>query len=714
MRRLLARLPYRSDLAVAALMVATILLMIIPLPTILVDMLLSLSLGSAVLLLMVGFYLRSPVEFSTLPAVILITTVFRLALAIATTRLILLQADAGEIVRVFGEFVVGGNIVVGLVVFLIITVVQFVVITKGSERVAEVAARFTLDAMPGKQMAIDADLRAGDIDQPEARRRRSALERESQLFGAMDGAMKFVKGDAIAGLVIIVVNLIGGLAVGTTQHGMSLGQAAHTFSILTVGDGLVSQIPALFVSITAGIVVTRVAGGENSTADSLGGEITGQLLAEPRALWLAAVVAFLLGLIPGFPMIILFALAAGLFLLGTAAARRRRGEAERVEEARAAAAAPDAESAVDAPVPPGRVRLLLAPALLESIPAPRLRAALAAAGAAAASATGAPVPGVSPQPEEGLPEGGFRLEVDTVPIAEGVLPPDSVLLRDEPENAALAGVPLAEGAELPGLPRPLWAGREHLPALVSTGIGHAEPPEILAEIAGRALRRHAAQFVGLQEARAMIGHLEGSYGDLVREALRAVPLQRAAEVMRRLLEEGVSVRNMRGLLEGFVEHGDRESDAAGLAEASRAGLRRQICHAHVDRDRVIPAFVMDAGSEETVRASVRHTPAGTFLALPEGMAAALAERLRAELVSSNGPQPVILCALDIRRHIRSLLVNNGVDVSVLSFQDLSPEFTVQPLGSVRLHGAPGDAVVQRVVPGTADAASFRMTTSDAA
>ncbi|WP_376091718.1 type III secretion system export apparatus subunit SctV [Roseomonas sp. CCTCC AB2023176] len=710
MTAFLRRLPYRSDLAVAALMVSTILLMIIPLPTAVMDVLLSVSLASGVLLLMVGFYLRSPVEFSTLPAIILITTVFRLALGIATTRLILIQADAGDIVRTFGEFVVAGNIVVGLVVFLIITVVQFVVITKGSERVAEVAARFTLDALPGKQMAIDADLRSGDIDQAEARRRRSGLERESQLYGAMDGAMKFVKGDAIAGLVIIVVNLVGGLAIGIMQHGLTFGEAGRTYSILTVGDGLVAQIPALFVSITAGIVVTRVASAEAGGADSLGGEITGQIFAEPRALWLAAVVAGLLGLIPGFPVLILLTLAAGLFFLGLMAARRKRSMAE--EAVRAAAEPEEAGTpATDAPVPPGRVRLLLAPDLQATLPADRLRVALASASASAAQATGAPIPGVSSEELADLPAGGFRLEVDGVPIAEGALPPDRVLLRDEPENADLAGVEVQPGDDLTGLPPTLWIARDAIPALVATGVGHAEPPEVLGEVAGRALRRHAGAFVGLQEARAMIGRVEGAYGDLVREALRAVPLQRAAEVFRRLLDEGISVSNLRGLLEGFVEHGDRESDAAALAEAVRSGLRRQICHAHSDRSRIIPAFVMDAASEEIVRTSIRQTAAGTFISLPEGTAAALAERLRAELRPSAGPEPVILCALDIRRHVRNLLVNNGVDAAVMSFQDLSPEFTVQPLGSIRLHG---EAPLQRVVPGETGAESFRVTASNAA
>ena len=285
---MLRRLAFRSDLAVVAVLIAAIMLMIVPMPTLAVDVLLAFNLGVSVLLLMVGFYLRTPLEFSTLPAVILIATVFRLALSIAITRLVLLQADAGEIIRTFGEYVVAGNILVGLVIFLIITVVQFIVITKGAERIAEVAARFTLDAMPGKQMAIDADLRAGDIDQGAARQRRRLLEQESQLYGAMDGAMKFVKGDAIAGLVIIVINLLGGLVVGLLQHGMSFAEAGRTYSILTVGDGLVAQIPALFVSITAGTVVTRVAGGD---ADSLGGEIAQQLGDDSRALWAAAAIA---------------------------------------------------------------------------------------------------------------------------------------------------------------------------------------------------------------------------------------------------------------------------------------------------------------------------------------------------------------------------------------------------------------------------------------
>jgi type III secretion protein V len=374
---MLARLGFRSDLAVVAVLIAAIMLMIVPMPTLAVDTLLAFNLGVSVLLLMVAFYLQTPVQFSTLPAVILIATVFRLSLSIAITRLVLVQADAGEIIRTFGEFVVAGNIMVGLVIFLIITIVQFIVITKGAERIAEVAARFSLDAMPGKQMAIDADFRSGEIDQATARQRRRALEQESQLYGAMDGAMKFVKGDAIAGLVIIVINLVGGLVIGVMQHGMSFAQAGQTYSILTVGDGLVAQIPALFVSITAGTVVTRVSGGD---ADSLGGEIALQLGKDSRALWLAATIALLIGCIPGFPTVIFMVISVGLGLLARAATRRR------------VAAVQDALPKSPVPPPPARVQVAVCRALAVEITTDRLHGAITRSAAALARELGIPVP----------------------------------------------------------------------------------------------------------------------------------------------------------------------------------------------------------------------------------------------------------------------------------------------------------------------------------
>src|SRR5688572_1502558 len=306
LKTLIARAPGSPDLMIALVLMLTVAMMVLPMPLLLVDLLIGFNLGFAVLLLMVSLYVLSPLEFSTLPGIILLSTVFRLALTITTTRLILTQADAGDIVRTFGEFVIAGSVLVGLVVFLIITVVQFIVIAKGAERVAEVGARFILDALPGKQMAIDAELRNGDIDQAEARRRRGRLERESQLYGAMDGAMKFVKGDAIAGLVVIVVNLIGGIAVGTLSRGMPFVQAVREYALLTIGDALISQIPALMLSITAATVVTRVTG--DSKLD-LGRDIASQLSADRRALRLAAIVLLAMGLVPGFPTAVFVVLA---------------------------------------------------------------------------------------------------------------------------------------------------------------------------------------------------------------------------------------------------------------------------------------------------------------------------------------------------------------------------------------------------------------------
>ncbi|MDX5376426.1 MAG: flagellar biosynthesis protein FlhA, partial [Halomonas sp.] len=305
------RAAQRSDVVIALFIILAVVMMIIPLPTALVDALIGINIGFSLLILVVAFYISHPVEYSSLPPIILLATLFRLALSITTTRLILLEGDAGQIVSAFGNFVIAGEVVIGLVVFLIITVAQFLVITKGAERVAEVAARFILDAMPGKQMSIDNDLRNGDIEQAEARSRRQRLEQESQLYGAMDGAMKFVKGDAIAGLVILCVNLIGGLSIGMVKRGMPFGEAVNTYSLLTVGDGLVAQIPALLIAVGAGTVVTRVSSNSGHSGD-LGSEIVGQLGRSSRALGLTAVILLFAAFIPGFAPGVFLTLAAGL------------------------------------------------------------------------------------------------------------------------------------------------------------------------------------------------------------------------------------------------------------------------------------------------------------------------------------------------------------------------------------------------------------------
>lgn len=323
---LLGRVGERKDILLVVLLLAVVFMMVLPLPPLLLDILIAVNITISVVLLMMSVYIGSPLQFSVFPAVLLITTLFRLALSVSTTRMILLQADAGQIVNTFGSFVVGGNLVVGIIIFLIITIVQFLVITKGAERVAEVSARFSLDAMPGKQMSIDGDMRAGVIDVNEARARRAVIEKESQMFGSMDGAMKFVKGDAIAGLIIIVVNILGGIAIGVTQKGLSTADALQLYAVLTVGDGMVSQVPALLIAITAGIIVTRVSSDESA---DLGSDIGEQAVAQPKALLIGGLLLVLFGLIPGFPTLTFLALAllvggGGYFMLWRQRAGQRR------------------------------------------------------------------------------------------------------------------------------------------------------------------------------------------------------------------------------------------------------------------------------------------------------------------------------------------------------------------------------------------------------
>ncbi|GBU17819.1 MULTISPECIES: type III secretion system export apparatus subunit SctV [Methylobacterium] len=682
-RTFLRRLPASPDIAVALVVVLAVAMMVLPMPHVLVDALIAFNLGFAVLLLMVALYVVSPLSFSTLPGIILISTVFRLALTITTARLILAEGDAGDIIRTFGEFVISGNLIVGLVVFLIITLVQFIVIAKGAERVAEVGARFTLDALPGKQMAIDAELRNGDIDQAQAKARRNTLERESQLYGAMDGAMKFVKGDAIAGLVVIAVNMIGGLAIGTLVRGMPIGQALHEYTLLSIGDALISQIPALLLSLTAGTIVTRVTGGRDI---GLGRDIAEQLVSDPRALRLAAAVLLGMAAIPGFPAPIFLVLAAAF----AAASFRRKPEpaaevageatAEEQESARARKPALPAEA-----VP---VMLVLAPGLLERLDAGALAKGIARIRSGVSTDLGVLIPEVGTGVDPQLGEGEFRLDVEGVPVDAGHIRPTLLVLDDDVANLELAGIPYTTED---GAGAPVWIEAEHRPALREAGIGHLDAGELVAARLRAVLMRYTGRFVGIQETRALLARMETGYADLVKEVLRSVPVPRIAEVLRRLLEEGIPMRNTRILLEALAEWGEREQNPMLLTEYVRSGLKRQICHRHANAHKVVAAYVLEREAEEAVRAAVRDTAVGPYLVLDERPSEALLSQMR-RIQENAGPRgaageagrPVLLASMDIRRFVRGFLARNGVDIPVLSYQDLADEFTVQPVGSISL------------------------------
>ncbi|WP_268801073.1 type III secretion system export apparatus subunit SctV [Pseudomonas huanghezhanensis] len=676
----------RSDVIIVAFMLMAIVMMIIPLPTWLVDALIGLNISLSILILIVAFYISHSVEFSALPPLILLSTLFRLSLSITTTRLILLDGNAGHIVKAFGDFVIAGQVVVGLVVFLIITVAQFVVITKGAERVAEVAARFTLDAMPGKQMSIDNDLRNGDIDQPEARRRRSRLERESQMFGAMDGAMKFVKGDAIAGLVILSVNLLGGMLIGMLERGMSFGDAVHTYSLLTVGDGLIAQIPALLISVAAGTVVTRV--NSDNVEGNLGTEILQQLGASHMALGLTALILLGVAWLPGFPALVFIALAA---VFGVAALTMyRRGQIAEVVPTQDMVQASES----DLPVPEqpqllakpldSRLLLSLGSALARAAPEHPLQQRIESLCHEIRSDLGIEVPLPDLYLDPAMTGNRFVIELEGVPVSEGELPADCLLLKDDPVHVQLLDIPTLE-ADSPLSRRPAhWIERHHQDSLQEAGVGFLQTDEVLRAVVDRTLRRYAADFLGIQETRAILERMEGTYGELVREVLRIVPLQRIAEALRLLVAEGVSIRNQRALLEAMVEWGAREADAARLAEQLRAALARQISHQFADRNRVISAFVLAPALEEQLRSGLRRQENNRD-SLPESSNRALLTQLRqASERLPDEDQTVLLVHPELRRGMRRLVVRGELELAVLSFRDLAGEYNLQAVGTISL------------------------------
>ncbi|MBP0581324.1 type III secretion system export apparatus subunit SctV [Labrys sp. LIt4] len=683
----LAKAAKRADLVIAIMMLVAVIMMLIPLPTELVDVLITINIAISVLVLLAALYVTHPLDFSSLPSVILVATLFRLAITITTTRLILLQADAGQIITAFGTFVVGGSIAVGLVVFLIITIAQFLVIAKGAERVAEVAARFTLDALPGKQMSIDAELRNGDIDKTEARRLRQRLERESQLFGAMDGAMKFVKGDVIAGIVIILVNLIGGIAVGTLQHGMSMGVAASTYALLTVGDGLVAQIPALLVAVASGTMITRVAGADGE--GDLGGQIAGQLLRDSRTLGLAAVILAGLSLVPGFPTIIFLILAAILGAGAYALHRNAKGtkDAERAASAIASDVARSgmasgslaaAEGQETLPstrilVRYGKGTLLERAALDEYVGGIRQRLY---------DDLGVELPRIGVYEDPALPGQHIRIDVEEAPVLEADLPEGRIKVEGDAANLALLGL---DYEERPAGPREnaVWVDAGAAPALAGAGLASFGPGEVVGRWAEEMLKRYAGHFVGIQETRALLSEAEEDYGELVREAREAVPLQKIAEVLRRLVAENVPIRNLRIILEALVEAGGHEQDPALLAEHVRVALKRQISFRAADRNRVIAAYVMQPSAEELLRAGQQSAATGGFAGLPEEQAQSIVAQIgRALRETAPDAAPVILAAGDVRRHMRAFLAQHGIELAVLSYQELAPEFNVQPLATI--------------------------------
>lgn len=692
LQRAVALATSRNDIVLAMLLVAVVFMMILPLPTWLVDTLIATNMTLSAILLMVAMYLPSPLSFSSFPSVLLITTLFRLSISISTTRLILLQGDAGHIVETFGNFVVGGNLVVGLVVFLILTIVQFVVITKGAERVAEVAARFSLDAMPGKQMSIDADMRAGAIDLEEARKRRGKVEKESQLYGAMDGAMKFVKGDAIAGIIIVAVNLLGGIIIGTMQRGLSASEAMGIYSILTIGDGLISQIPALFIAICAGIIVTRVQASDDIS--NVGRDIGMQILAQPRALIVGAAVALGMGAIPGMPLTAFAFLAVPIALTGFVLLRATRRvvdsktgaitEISGLHAASGTSTPPASDSTEFSPTVP--LILDVAVSLQTSFDAKVLNEELLQIRRALYADLGVPFPGISLRFSAMLAHERYNILLSEVPVASGRLRPGHLLVRESTQNLEALQVEFEIDAPfLPNIPS-IWVNKSLRRNLSDAGITTLDSSQILSYHLAFVLKKYSSEFIGIQETRFLIDEMDRSFPDLAKEALRVMPVQKIAEILQRMVSEDISVRNMRGVLEALIEWGQKEKDTVLLTEYVRISQKRHISYKFSGGRNILQAYLLSPSIEDTVRAAIRQTSGGSYLALDPNVSKALLAAIRKAVgeLTHTTHRPVLLTSMDIRRYLRKLIESELYELPVLSYQELTPEINVQPLDRIAL------------------------------
>ncbi len=691
---LIQKIVKRNDLVLAALIVCIIFMMILPLPTWLVDALIAVNMCLSATLLMVAMYLPSPLAFSSFPSVLLVTTLFRLAIGIATTRLILLNGDAGHIIYTFGNFVVGGNLVVGLVVFLILTIVQFVVITKGSERVAEVAARFSLDAMPGKQMSIDGDLRAGTIDMDEARRRRGIVEKESQLYGAMDGAMKFVKGDAIAGLIIVAVNLLGGVLIGVLQRGMTAGESVKIYSILTIGDGLISQIPALFVSICAGMIVTRVTSADG-IASNIGSDIGSQLLSQPKAFMIAAVVMLGFAVIPGMPtttFLILFVVMGGVGYMFFKGERQvvdpKTGKVTTVPAISAAdksdkSSKPDAADHFAPTVP---LLVDMHSGLEKAFSSDLLSDELVKIRRALYEDLGIIFPGISLRFNDSLPEEAYVIMVSEIPVSQGRMRPKYLMVRETVENLTALSVPFEPDKKFISSIPTIWTPDELKNSLANAGISFFEPTQLLSYHIAMVLKKYASEFIGIQETRSLLTEMEVKFPELAKEIQRVMPIHKIAEILQRLVSEEVSIRNLRAVMEALIEWGQKEKDSVMLTEYVRVALKRHISHRYSAGQNVLPAYLLAPAVEDAVRNAIRQTSGGSYLALDPGISRQLLDSIKSTVgdISRSMQKPVLLTSMDIRRYMRKMIEQDLYELPVLSFQELTQEINIQPLARVEL------------------------------
>ncbi|MEW6266651.1 MAG: flagellar biosynthesis protein FlhA [Thermodesulfobacteriota bacterium] len=679
-------LPGGSELILGASVVAILLVMILPLPTPVLDLLLTFNITFSIIVILTSIYTLKPLDFSIFPSLLLLLTLFRLALNVASTRLILLrggegEAAAGQVIKAFGLFVVGGNYVVGLIVFVILVVINFLVITKGSGRIAEVAARFTLDAMPGKQMAIDADLNAGLIDEAEARARRGTISREADFYGAMDGASKFVRGDAIAGIIITLVNIIAGLIIGVVQQNLDVGAAAQRYTILTVGDGLVSQIPALIVSTAAGIIVSR-AGSEMTMGLELGRQFTLQ----PRALLLAGGIAFLFGLMPGLPAAPFMTLGAVVGFIGYVNSRQQIAVTEKkVEEAqRKAAATPPPPEQVEALLPLDVLELEVGYGLIPLVDEEQdgeLLERIRSIRRQFALDMGFIVPPMHVRDNLQLKPGEYAVLIKGIEVARTELMIGHHLAMDPGDaRKKIEGLPTKEPSF--GLPA-LWIQEKRKEEAQHAGYTVVDLATVIATHLTEIIRTYADELMTRQDVQKLLDNAARNNAKVVEELVPGLmTVGQIQKVLQNLLRERVSIRDLQTILETLADRAAMTKDTDLLTEFVRQKLARSIVRQHETPEGQLPLLTLSSEIEDLLSKSITDTDRGSFLSLDPELGQRILDALNktVEKVTRLNYQPILLCSPVVRRHLRKLTERFIPNLVILSHNELTPTVNLKVLG----------------------------------
>jgi flagellar biosynthesis protein FlhA len=679
----LQSLSRQIDLIIVVGVIGILLVMIIPLPTFLLDIMLSLNLCLALIILLVAMYTNEALEFSVFPSLLLVVTLFRLSLNVATTRLILSQADAGRVVEVFGTFVTRGNMVVGTIIFLIIVLIQFIVITKGAGRIAEVAARFTLDAMPGKQMAIDADLNAGLINEEKARARRSKISREADFYGAMDGASKFVRGDAIAGILITVINIIGGFIIGIAQMGMDFQTALITYTQLTIGDGLVTQIPALMISVGAGMLVSRAA-----SQSDLGSEITTQLFSRPKVLGVAGSMMLFFAIIPGFPKIPFIFL--GLSVLAAAyVGIKKQKEAKIAKDLPATTnSSKPKEERVEDYLHVDPMELEIGYGLIPLVDVKQggdLLDRITMIRRQLATELGLIIPPIRIRDNIQLKPNEYRIKIRTILVGKGELMSGAYLAMDPGAvTKKIRGIPTVEPAfNLPAL----WITESQKDNAEVAGYTVVELPAVLATHLTEVIKHHAHEILTRQEVRNLLDNIKETNATVVDELVPAMmSVGDVHKILQNLLREKVTIRDLLLILETLANIAQRNKNPEILTEYVRNALSSQICDVYKNNDNIIPVITLDPNLEAKLEGSVQEIDSGFRLAISPGDVARILDAAGEviETIKNGGDLPIVLCSPTIRSQFKKLTENNYRDLVVLSYNEIIAGIEIRSLGMISL------------------------------